>query len=304
MKKNQMFYVIMSIFAIGLLTMASCSTDDPKPKPTPDFTYEINDKTVTFTNTSKDATSYSWDFGDGSATVTETSPVHDYAAYGDYDVRLTAKGDGGEEIKKTTISVVKEWPEITIDGDFSDWNNVEVLYAASMYDSTTGTLTEAKVTSNSSLSKLYVYVKGTMNADFPVVQIMIDYDGDKTTGWTDTVSGLQDNGAEIQYEFAVLDDYCSVWGYVAGVDPAWPWDTEITNDTENGDISETSGVINGTEIEFVIETSTVYSGYPPMSTDHIRIYFWQQPEDWSSTSGFLPPLFSAPLENAKVFSFQ
>ena len=300
MKKNQLFYVIVSIFAIGLLTMTSCKKDDTEPTPTPDFTFEVNDKTVTFTNTSKDATSYSWDFGDNTLS-TEMNPVHEYLAYGDYDVRLTAKGDGGEQIKKTTISVVKDWPAIAIDGDFGDWDAVEVFYSG--FGDASGTLMEAKVTSDAAFSKLYFYVKGTMNADFPVVQIIIDSDGDLGTGWRDTISGLQDNGAEYMFEFEVLNDFCSVWAYEEGAaDPAWPWDNEITEDTENGDISETSGVIGGMEIEFVIETSLLKN--PPMSTEQIHVYFWEQPEDWSSTSGALPPLHAIPLENAKAFKFQ
>ena len=300
MKKNQMFYVIVSILAIGLLTMASCKTDDPKPTPTPDFTFEINDKTVTFTNTSKDATSYSWDLGDNTLSA-DVNPVHEYLAYGDYDVRLTAKGEGGEAIKKTTISIVKEWPAIAIDGSFSDWDAVEVFYSG--YGDASGTLMEAKVTTDAAFSKLYFYVKGTMDAAFPVVQIMIDSDGDKNTGWRDTISGLQDNGAEYQFEFGVTEDFCSVWAYEEDApDPAWPWDNEITHDTDNGDISETSGVIGGMEIEFVIETSLLNN--PTMSTEQIRIYFWAQPEDWSNTSGALPPLHADPLENANVFHFQ
>ena len=301
MKKNQLFYAIMSILAIGLLTIASCKKEDTKPVPAPGFSFEINDKTVTFTNTSKDATSYSWDFGDGSAAVTETSPVHDYAAYGDYDVRLTATGDGGSEIKKTTISVVKDWPAIAIDGDFGDWDEVEVFYSG--FGDASGTLTEVRVTSDAAFSKLYFYIKGEMNDAFPVVQIMIDSDGDKNTGWRDTIAGIQDNGAEYQFEFGVTEDFCSVWEYEEGApDPAWPWDNEITQDEENGDISETSGVIGESEIEFVIETSLLTN--PPMSTESIRIYFWAQPEDWSSTSGALPPLYAVPLENAKLFYFQ
>ena len=300
MKKNQLFYVIVSIFALGLLTMSSCKKDDADPTPTPDFTYEVNDKTVTFTNTSKDATSYSWDLGDNTLSADE-NPVHEYLAYGDYDVRLTAKGAGGEVIKKTTISVVKDWPAIDIDGSFGDWDAIESFYSG--FGDASGTLTEVKITSDAAFSKLYIYVKGTMNADFPVVQIMIDSDGDKNTGWRDTISGIQDNGAEYQFEFGVTEDFCSVWEYEEGApDPAWPWDNEITEDTENGDISETSGVIGGTEIEFVIETSLLKN--PPMSTESIRIYFWAQPEDWSNTSGALPPLHADPLENANVFYFQ
>jgi PKD repeat protein len=299
MMKKQLFFIYLSIVSMGALTMISCSKDESKPAPKPNFTFEINDKTVTFTNTSTDATSYSWDFGDNSAVSTEMNPVHIYEAYGDYDVRLTAIGDGGQEILKQTISVVKEWPTITIDGDFSDWDAVESFYSG--YGDASGTLTEAKVTSDAANSKLYIYLKGTINEDFPVVQVMINADGDTATGWK-TPLDYASNGAEYQFEYYALD----LWGgaYSWNSDPGvqdWPWDIDITADPDNGDITESSGVIGGTEIEFVIETSLMKN---PVLASQIGIYFWQQPADWSVTSGALPPLMAEPLEHVKMFSFQ
>ncbi len=298
MKKNRLFFVILTIVALGVLTIVSCKKDESKPKPTPDFTYEINDKTVTFTNSSTNATSYEWDFDDGT-TSEEVNPVHEYAAYGDYDVRLTAIGEGGQETKRVTISVVKEWPAITIDGDFSDWDAVESFYGG--YGDASGTLVEAKVTSEASLSKLYIYVKGQMDADFPVVQIMINADGDTATGWRGIYSGYASDGAEYQFEYGVDWEWCATYAYGADVDQGWPWEDEITADEENGDITETSGVVGGTEIEFVIETSLMKN---PVVANEIGIYFWAQPEDWSETSGALPPINAEPLEHVKMFSFQ
>ena len=45
--------------------------------------------TVQFINNSTDADSYLWDFGDGS-TSTEENPSHEYTAFGEYNVSLTA----------------------------------------------------------------------------------------------------------------------------------------------------------------------------------------------------------------------
>ena len=297
--KNRKFSILLTIVVLGVLTMLSCSKDDPKPAPVPDFTYEINDKTVTFTNTSTNATTYSWDFGDGSAVSADVNPVHEYAAYGDYDVRLTATGDGGEQINKQTISVVKEWPAIVIDGDFTDWAVVESFYSG--YGDASGTLTEAKVTSEASGSKLYFYVKGTLNSAYPVIQIMINADGDVNTGWTTVDAGLQGNGAEYQFEYGFDWEWCSTYAYGPDIDQGWPWEDEITADEDNGDITETSGAIAESEIEFVIETSLMKD---PVVADEIGIYFWMQPEDWSETSGALPPIYADPLESAKMFSFQ
>ncbi len=52
-----------------------------------------NSPTINFSNQSTDASSYVWDFGDGSATSTETDPVHLYQDVGDYSVCLTATND-------------------------------------------------------------------------------------------------------------------------------------------------------------------------------------------------------------------
>ena len=294
MKKNRITIVTLAAFVIAALAFVSCS-DDPV-MPSPDFSFEIDDKTVTFTNLSADANSYLWDFGD-SETSTDENPTHTYAAYGDYDVRLTASNSDGDEIKKTTISVVKEWPAITIDGDFGDWAAVESFYSG--YGDASGTLTEAKVTTDAAGSKLYIYVKGTITEAFPVIQIMIDADGDAGTGW-DTPDDYATNGAEYQFEYGPYWPWCSTYAYGPDIDQGWPWEDEITADEENGDITETSGVI-GTEIEFVIETSLMKD---PVVADEIGIYFWMQPEDWSETSGSLPPLYAEPLEEVKMFSFQ
>jgi PKD repeat protein len=294
MKKTRLMTGIMAFAATALL-VSSCA--DPV-MPSPDFTFTVDDKTVTLTNTSMDATSYSWDFDDGSAAVTTENATHTYDAYGDYDVRLTATNENGSETMKHTISVVKVWPAITIDGTFSDWDAVDPLYTG--YGDASGTLMEAKVSTDAANSKLYIYLKGTMNADYPVVQIMINADGDTTTGWR-TPLDYASNGAEYQFEYYVLDGWAGTYGWSS--DPGiqdWPWDIDATNDPDNGDITESSGVV-GTEMEFVIETSLMKN---PVIGSEIGIYFWAQPSDWSVTSGALPPLMQEPLLDVKKFSFQ
>jgi PKD repeat protein len=77
----------------------------PDPKPAPGFTYAIDGYTVTFTNTSTLSDTYLWDFGDGSATSTETNPVHTYAGDGIYPVVLTAYNANGEKSTSQTITI-------------------------------------------------------------------------------------------------------------------------------------------------------------------------------------------------------
>jgi hypothetical protein len=68
-------------------------------------TYEMENDgyEFTFTNTSTGASSYLWEFGDGNVSE-EVSPVHTYAAAGDYTVCLTAFGDCGEATTCEEIS--------------------------------------------------------------------------------------------------------------------------------------------------------------------------------------------------------
>jgi PKD repeat protein len=93
---------LLSVFGMATL-FTSC---EDAPVPTAIFSTTIDGMEVTFTNSSKDADTYSWDFGDGDSSE-EMNPVHTYAENGDYQVSLTAKGEGGsdEMIQTVTIDV-------------------------------------------------------------------------------------------------------------------------------------------------------------------------------------------------------
>lgn len=93
-----------------ITVVVSCGDDDDsKPKPTASFTASkttanVNEE-ITFTNTSEDATSYVWSFGDGTTSTAE-SPVKSYAAAGEYEVTLSAKGSGGTNSTTLDITIV------------------------------------------------------------------------------------------------------------------------------------------------------------------------------------------------------
>ncbi len=298
MKKNQIAFLSMAAFVISALTFVSCSDDDPAPAPVADFTLEIDDKTVTFTNTSTNATTYSWDFGDNTLS-TDMDPVHTYDAYGDYDVRLTAKGDGGEVIKKQTISVIKEWPAIAIDGDFTDWADVPTFYTGGVDN---GALAEAKVSADGA-AYLYVYLKKT-SLTAPVLEMFINSDNDLTTGWDATQNlWLENDGSDFSLEI-VAEEFNDGEGDVAigssnyifnpSGDVAWPWDGDYTE----GDVDQISGYV-GNEIEFRVP----YSAFPGMSNEQIGIYFMVLDNTWTDI-GWLPAFYQDPLLNASFFSLQ
>ena len=101
----------LSLLLFASLVIASCR-QDPDPGPSASviasFQFEISETNwaeVNFTNYSVNATSHAWDFGDGN-TSTETSPTHEYAEGGEYQVTLTATGLDGSASKTETVAIV------------------------------------------------------------------------------------------------------------------------------------------------------------------------------------------------------
>jgi len=92
-----------------IIAMNSCKTDPPVS----DFTYEADGLTVTFTSTATNTDTYLWDFGDDQ-TSTDMSPVHKYEGGGDYDVKLTATGEGGTDDKEETITVTPSTEDMKV----------------------------------------------------------------------------------------------------------------------------------------------------------------------------------------------
>lgn len=76
-------------------------------KPTAVFTANtiLGETAVAFTNETTDANSVVWDFGDG-VTSEQTAPVHEYAADGTYEVRMTATNACGTDEISEMITIV------------------------------------------------------------------------------------------------------------------------------------------------------------------------------------------------------
>lgn len=98
--KNVLFKYILFI-PLTLVAFMACRDDDgieskivDGNKPKAQFSYVADAMTVAFTDKSVDAESYYWDFGDG-ATSTEKSPVHTYAAAGNYTIKLKVNSVAG-----------------------------------------------------------------------------------------------------------------------------------------------------------------------------------------------------------------
>ncbi len=101
-------YTSVGTFDVKLIASDGATSPDftaqvTTKKPTPLFSFIVGAaKTVTFTNLTEDGISYIWDFGDGTASSTETNPVHAFSSFNSYNVKLTATNDlGSNEVIKS-----------------------------------------------------------------------------------------------------------------------------------------------------------------------------------------------------------
>lgn len=88
----------------GFDTFAASNGVNINP-PSVAFSQVIEGTKVSFSNESTNAHSYDWTFGDGNAAMVE-HPMHDYGAFGSYEICLTATNDCSSETLCQTITLV------------------------------------------------------------------------------------------------------------------------------------------------------------------------------------------------------
>ena len=113
MKKS--IYSFLTVLAfVAILT--SC-TEDPSP-PIVEVFFEVDADdpyTIHFTTTDQNVNTYAWEFGD--ATVSdEASPTHTFSMSGDYTVKCTVTGDGGEAVATKDVSIAASIAEMLSGG--------------------------------------------------------------------------------------------------------------------------------------------------------------------------------------------
>lgn len=177
MKKLKFFY-----YLIAVLLFVGCESDDNEDSSgniIADFSFTSDGSTFTFTNLSEGATSYKWDFGDLYFYSTEKDPVNTYDIVGgELMVTLTAYNDAGQQayISKPIVAPVVIRANIDIDGDFEDWDELEVANEFS-----------------GSVKKMKYYTKGAnINLYFEgnpdmmgIVDMLFNSDGDDATGYNE-----------------------------------------------------------------------------------------------------------------------
>src|SRR5690606_16952147 len=206
-----------------LLLVLGCSDDDSSTAsgngPTADFSFSNDESTFSFTNLSKNATSYQWDFGDLNFYSHEENPTYTYAIGGEITVSLTATNEAGQtdfiakKIQAPEIIII----DISIDGEFQDWEDVELAA-----ENTTGTGSIQKVKIWTGREKVNIYFEGNTAMKMELVDMYFDSDGDPTTGflhgtWTEV------SGADFLFEGPVVSNG---WGsFYQHADPngGWAW---------------------------------------------------------------------------------
>ncbi len=108
----------VSLFA--LVTLAGCPADDKgRLPPKANFSFSQIDGTliVQFVNESVSTDTSQWDFGDSSPVEATTSPEHEYALPGIYEVGLRVVSAGGEDTDVSIVEVAAVPPIVILDAD-------------------------------------------------------------------------------------------------------------------------------------------------------------------------------------------
>ncbi len=141
------YNVILSVTGPGGTSFVTrkITVEDPViPAPvaafTPDKTTGTAPLTVMFANGSTgQITSYVWDFGDGQ-TSTDKNAVHTFTGVGNYRVRLTAIGPGGQSTAESTITV-NQPPNAPIAAFFPSTTSGNIPLTVQFTNQSTGQIT-------------------------------------------------------------------------------------------------------------------------------------------------------------------
>jgi len=275
MKKTKLFY-----YLIAIVLFTGCSSDDTNNggvKPIADFSFVNDGSTFTFTNLSTNGSTYRWDFGDLYFYSNEENPVYTYAIGGELTVSLTVTNESGEEgfISKTITAPEIIIIDIAIDGDFADWEDVEVAYDESASGS--GSMQKIKIWGGG--ENVNVYLEGNTTMLMELVDIFINSDGDSATGFL-SWQWPNGSGADYLFEGPLLS---SSWGaFYEHADPAGGWAWTWLGGSEN---MISSGIVNVSSEVNAIEFSIPKSQLGALG-DSIGFAFTEMTGGWALVASF------------------
>ncbi len=276
MKKTKLLYYLMII-----VLFTGCSSDDTSNggvKPTADFSFTNDGSTFTFTNLSTNGSTYRWDFGDLYFTSEEENPIYTYTIGGELLVSLTVINESGGEdyISKAIIAPEIIIIDIQIDGEFEDWEDVEVAYDESA--SETGSMQKIKIWGGG--ENINVYLEGNTTMLIELVDIFIDSDGDSSTGFL-SWQWPNGSGADYLFEGPLLSNS---WGaFYEHADPAGGWAWNAIAGSGVNMIS--SGIVNVSSDVNAIEFSIPKSQLGELG-DTIGFAFTELTGGWALVASF------------------
>ncbi len=175
MKRNIIYLFAMLVIMLGF---SSCKKENAGSGLKAVFSYVADGYKVNFTNFSTNATEYSWDFGDASGVgSTSKTPQHVFTKKGDFLVSLTAKSGTQTNVFKDTVSIIG--PNITINGEFSDWQYVPYTYINPA--TAGGTLLAVKTFASAQV--INFYIEATLSSKMELFDMYIDADNNPATGF-------------------------------------------------------------------------------------------------------------------------
>ncbi|RAV27954.1 hypothetical protein DN748_16280 [Sinomicrobium soli] len=206
-----------------MATLFGCSDDDSSGTnanaPVADFSFTSNESTFSFTNLSENASSYRWDFGDLKFYSYEENPVYTYAIGGEIPVSLTVFNDSGESdmITKTIQAPEIIIIDIKIDGEFDEWEDVEV---AAEKAEEGGSVQKMKFWAGE--THLNFYFEGNTNMQLAIVDMYINSDGEATTGFLSS-DWPENSGADYLFEGPVVNNGGGSFYEHADPNGGWAW---------------------------------------------------------------------------------
>lgn len=283
------FFLFASFVALVALLATSCKPKDPAKAR---FDYEADGLTVKFINASQNADTYAWEFGDGESS-TEKDPTHTYAGYGTYTVKLTAKGEGGENTISQDVELAAK--SIVVDGDFSDWAGAANVAEAKMSENSKWeALYDMKFCTDANYIFFYLEFSAetyetTDEAGAPITGYVVDpmdfylnIDGDETTGSNSYL--WENSAADVLIEGFWSDNYASAGVFTFPADAAqdaWAWvDAGVAGSTETCDAVK---LANG---HMAIE-GKITMAMLPYPVKGLKVGVFSSNTDWTE-SGCLP----------------
>jgi len=284
--------------------------------PTASFTFTVDGPTVTFTNTSQGGDSFVWNFGDGSSSM-EESPIHTYAAQGEYTVTLEVIGDCTPStfVDEVSISLLPNAAFSTVSGatagcapfevNFVDQStNDPTSYQWTFEGGTPATSTDAEPVVTYATAGTYdvrLVVQNANGSDEVVVADYIQVQASPTADPTSDAAELS-----VSFEANATNSQGVTWDFGDGtmsteLNPSHVYGEDgeytvtLTVSGVCGDVTETITVLAYSQVTagFTSGATTLCAGstvtYTSMSSSNVTDYMWEFEGGTPATSNAANP---------------